>query len=205
MRRGVFRPEIFKQAPTYSDKEIGKLDKVNVAWSNLGQNIQMAFGHFTASHGGQLVADITKLVTALEHLAEALLVLAEKSKLFVAIGIAADSISTLVKLMGIGVDDLTGKHKGKDNAIFGKDSFLKKMLDWRDKNDAGFLNYFKNSKLLNPTAAFSYKPQTVGPQVHVVQSLHFQHDGKDHQKNLDSHRKATQHAYRQSGAQKGGY
>lgn len=55
MRRNMFRPDVFAKAPIYSDQETGKLDKVNVAWSNLGQKIEMAMGHLTAGHGLQLV------------------------------------------------------------------------------------------------------------------------------------------------------
>ncbi len=88
MRRGAFTPQALAKAPTYSDREINSLDKANIAWSNLGNKIEMAVGHFNAAHGGQLVADISKLVDQVFKLASAFETLAEKAKFFQAIGTA---------------------------------------------------------------------------------------------------------------------
>jgi hypothetical protein len=86
MRRNAFTPDMMNKAPTYSDREIGQLDKANIAWSNLGNKVEMAFGHFNASHGGQLVGDISKLVPQVLQLANAFVGLAEKMKIFQTIG-----------------------------------------------------------------------------------------------------------------------
>src|SRR5665213_1518970 len=64
MRRNAFTPGVMNKAPTYSDKEIGNLDKSNIAWANLGHHIEMAFGHLNAKKGQSLVADITKVADA---------------------------------------------------------------------------------------------------------------------------------------------
>lgn len=86
LNRQAFKPEILKKAPTYSDREVGQLDKANVAWSNLGNKVQMAVGHFNAMHGGQLVNDISKIVDQIIKLANAFVKLSEKLKLFEGIG-----------------------------------------------------------------------------------------------------------------------
>lgn len=82
MARNGFRPDVMQRAPTYSDKEVASLDRANVAWSNLGNKIEMAFGHLNAAHGGQLVNDISKITDKVILLSEAFLKLAEKAELF---------------------------------------------------------------------------------------------------------------------------
>ncbi len=82
MARNAYRPDVFKKAPTYSDKEIGALDRANTAWSNLGTKIEMAVGHFNAKHGGELVNDISKITDKVITLSEAFMKLAEKAELF---------------------------------------------------------------------------------------------------------------------------
>jgi hypothetical protein len=118
MRRNAFRPDVFAKAPTYSDKETGQLDKANIAWSNLGQKIEMAIGHFNARHGGQLVADISKITDQVLKLAEAFTRLAEKLKIFHWIGEAFKGWSMIFNGLSGGVDTVTkwagSKTKGKD-------------------------------------------------------------------------------------------
>ncbi len=80
--RNKFTPNILNAAPTYSDKEISALDRANIAWSNLGTNIEMAVGHFNAMHGGQLVNDISTLVPKVLELAGAFVKVAEQLKIF---------------------------------------------------------------------------------------------------------------------------
>lgn len=82
LKRNAFRPEVLKQAPTYSDKEVQSLDKANIAWSNLGNKIEMAVGHFNAEHGGEIVKNISTIVDKVVKLAEKFDVLATKLELF---------------------------------------------------------------------------------------------------------------------------
>lgn len=86
MTRGAFRPEALARAPTYSDKEVGQLDKANIAWSNLGNKIEMAVGHFNAAHGGELVKDISLITDKVIGLANAFERMAQKTHLFNWIG-----------------------------------------------------------------------------------------------------------------------
>ncbi len=84
--RQAFKPSIMNKAPAYGDKEIQSLDKANIAWSNLGTKIEMAFGHFNAKHGGELVGDISKVTDGVLKLVESFTALAEKAEIFKWIG-----------------------------------------------------------------------------------------------------------------------
>ncbi len=86
MARNAFTPQALRKAPTYSDKEVGALDKANIAWSNLGTKIEMAVGHFNAQHGGQLVKDISAITDKVLAMAEAFAKFADKVELFKGIG-----------------------------------------------------------------------------------------------------------------------
>lgn len=86
LNRMAFRPEVMNKAPTYGDGEVKALDKANIAWSNLGNKIEMAVGHFNAKHGGELVKDISMITDKVIKLAEAFEKLSEKAHLFEAIG-----------------------------------------------------------------------------------------------------------------------
>ena len=57
MQRGAFSAKNLNAAPKYSEGEIKNLDKINVAWGNLGNRIEMAIGHFEfkARHCSPLV------------------------------------------------------------------------------------------------------------------------------------------------------
>jgi hypothetical protein len=84
--RKAFTPEMLQKAPTYSDKEIGELDKANAAWSNLGNAIEMSIGKFNAKHGVELVEGISKIVEKVVQLAEAFERIASSIKLFEVVG-----------------------------------------------------------------------------------------------------------------------
>lgn len=198
MRRNAFRPDVFQKAPTYSDKEIGQLDKTNVAWSNLGNKIEMAIGHLTAKHGLSIVKDIERMTTGVLKLADALATLSEKSKVFIAIGWAAQQVANVMGLMSVGIDDVTGSHKKGDNEkIFGKDSAISKALNWRDSIDKSFGDFLKQGVSPNLRS----QPSAKSEHVEINQTLQFQHDGKDHRKTAEAARKGVKDAYRQYQAQ----
>lgn len=202
MRRNVFTPDTFAKAPVYGDKEVSQLDKVNVAWGNLGQKIQMAFGHFTSKHGMELVADLSKITTEVVKLADALTTLAEKSKVFAFIG----------KL----IEGLTGATQDFTGYVQGKRSFLGEDLDKNGnvakKHATGSVwnkifteqhaeEYIKDMfKGLGGPSVSPTQPQNV----EVNQTLNFHHDGKDSKKTGDSTNKAVKDAFRQLSAQSQG-
>lgn len=106
--RDAFRPDVMSKAPVYSEKDIAALDRANIAWSNLGDKIERAFGHFNAAHGGQLVADISKITTEVIKLVEAFQHLAEKLKLFEWFGKSIQGWTTIFQGATAAVDKISG-------------------------------------------------------------------------------------------------
>jgi hypothetical protein len=182
MGRNAFRPEVLSKAPTYGDREIGQLDKANIAWSNLGNKIEMAFGHFNASHGAQLVQDLSKVTDQVIKLVEAFQKLADKIKLFDWIGKVFEGWSLIFSGAAKGVDAISGavsdpkkrEQVGSDVVGFFKEmpGVFKAMLDdispeTKDK--------FKNilygdtpfyRSLEGPTkSVLGQAPQTVSPDL----------------------------------------
>lgn len=103
MSRNAFTPQVFSKAPSYGENEIRSLDRANIAWSNLGTKIEMAFGHFNAAHGGELVNNISKITTQVLKLVSAFTTLAEKLKLFQGIGKVFEGWSLLLGSVNKGV------------------------------------------------------------------------------------------------------
>lgn len=212
MRRNAFTPENFAKAPTYSNGEIAQLDKVNVAWSNLGNKIQMAFGHFTSKHGLELVSDITRLTTEVFKLVEAFTKLAEKVKIFSLMGKAVEGWATILQGSTKAVDALgnasNGNPKEKAEAKKQISEFLSGAKDsWRgmQMNSAEEEQAYQKQlqeefagKIAPPMKA---EPSQKQQNIEINQNLHFQHDGKDHKKTGDSVGKAVKGAMYQYSAQ----
>jgi hypothetical protein len=111
-RRGLFSPDVFKKAPTYSDNEIKALDKANIAWANLELKIERAIGHFNALHGGDLVRDVSVIADKMLLIVNSLERIAEKIQLFKSInGLVSDT----AKVIGDTANllDKPGKATGK--------------------------------------------------------------------------------------------
>jgi hypothetical protein len=195
MRRNAFRPDVFAKAPRYSDNEIKSLDKVNAAWSNLGQKIQMAFGHLTAQKGLSIVNEISKMTTEVIKLVAALTQLAEKLKVFQVLGKAFELLGMGTQLATQTVSEMTG---GGSKNTAGK-SKVGGLIDWRNEMDQKLGDFFKS--LVSPSATEGVKKDRTPQNVNVQQTLNFQHDGKDHKKTSDSVHKAVKDAYRQMSAQ----
>ncbi len=207
MRKGVFNASNFAKAPTYSDPENSQLNKVDVAWANLGQSIQMAMGHFTSKHGMGLIKDLSKATAEILKLANAFTTLAEKVKLFDAIDEIFKGWGMIFESIGSGIDKLTGLfgEGAKGAGVTDKKGNLK-------ENPIEMLNKWTSKKI---DQYFDDKPKVsehVAPQVRAVhhannqhvevsQTLNFHHDGKDAKKTGDSVHKAVKHAYRQYQAQ----
>ena len=185
MRRNAFRPEVFNKAPVYSDKEINALDRANIAWSNLSNKIQMAIGHFNALHGLQLVSDISKLTDQILKLANSLVTLAEKLKVFQWIGKIFEGWTLIFDKLNIAA---SGKESGSDftNMLKEIPGALTDKKFWEDIGSS--------FKQLMPN-------QEPKQNIQINQNMNFNHDGKDHQRNVESHKKAIQGAFRQMTAQ----
>lgn len=199
MRKGVFNPEMFKRAPVYSDKEVNQLSKVDVAWSNLGTKIQMAMGHFTSKHGMQLVKDVTVLVDLMVKLAETLVTIGEKLKVFEVfkdtIKLINESLTGVVSLMG---GDVKAREiGGAIGSLFTKDFTSKNSKDSEAKYQQQLLNR------ISPKVNAPNSSQNVNNH-DVTMNLNFNHDGKDAHKTGASVHKSIKDAYRQIGAQNQG-
>jgi hypothetical protein len=203
LSRNAFRPDVLKKAPTYSNQEVGQLDKANIAWSNLGNKIEMAVGHFNAMHGGQLVGDISKIVDQVLKLANAFTLLAEKLHLFEGIGKIFEGWTQIFKGVNAGVESVTGafsEPKKRNDLIHntvegGKNVIMGILGDIGDK--------FGGSHPIAPQVSKnSSTGNTQNNDVNIVNN--FQHPGTDHKKTADSQKHAVQQAYRQLYAQNQG-
>lgn len=195
-RMNAFRPEVENKAPAYSDNQIGHLNKANIAWANLGTKVKMAFGDFTAKHGEKLVADITMITDKVIKLAEVLMKIAERFKIF-------EAVSGMFTAMGSVLDKVASFGKTAE----GSDSNFFKMInstEWKETK-----KHFKNwmGEKSQPGPGASGDRNWAAPdlksvpkektEINIEQNLNFQHDGKDAHKNADSHRKAAFNVYRQ--------
>lgn len=187
MRRNAFTPQAFGKAPTYSDREVHSLDRANIAWSNLGNKIEMAVGHFNARHGGQLVKDISMITDKVLKLAESFTVLAEKLKVFQWIGKAFEG-------WGLIFDKINESISGKSGGTGFADALKSIPGALGDKQ---FWSDIGKSITPNLPGASPGKAQNNT----FNQNFNFQHDGKDHKKTGDSVKKSIHDTFRQMPAQ----
>lgn len=197
MRKNVFTPEMFKKAPTYSDKEVNQLSKVDVAWSNLGTKIQMAMGHFTSKHGMKLVGDISKITTEVIKLVESITQLADKLKIFEAIQKVAELIGSTFESANRQIDAINKPESYKSKNEPGKTGYGQM---WKDALSNDF-NKLKD--LVTPKINSGQSSQNVNNH-DVTMNLNFNHDGKDAHKTGTAVHKSIKDAYRQIGAQNQG-
>lgn len=198
MRRNSFNPETMQKAPKYSDKEIDSLNKSNIAWSNLGQKIEMAFGHFNAKHGQTIVNDISKITDKVFILVEAFSRLADKLKVFSVIGKVFEGWGLIFDAVGSGVDKLTGAGKGGGEYTDKKGNLKKDPID--------MLTDWISAKVQN------MNPDEFGPPMleasrgaasttNINQNIVHHGDAKDTKAVKDTHKSAINQAYRQRSAQ----
>lgn len=109
MRQNAFRPDVFSQAPIYSDKEVKQLRKVNVEWDNLYDRVGKAFGRINALHGEGLVKDIGGVVDKVLLLTEVLIKLADKLKIFELVGKSIEGWSLIFGGAADFIDEKTGE------------------------------------------------------------------------------------------------
>jgi len=196
MRRNAFRPEVFAKAPTYSDKDINQLDRVNVAWGNLGNKIQMAFGKFTSRHGMELVKDIDRITTGLIKLAEVLTVIGEKLGIFKLPAMAIEGWTKIFE----SVKDIGDGKTTKSDLWGGLKEFLK--YDMSGKANEGMFrdkeweDQFQKRMGGKPSGGTQKTENTT-----FNQTLNFQHDGRDAKRTSESVGKSVKDAYRQIQAQ----
>lgn len=106
LQRNAFNPKALNSAPTYSDQQITQLDKANVAWKNLGSQVEMIFGKLNARHGAELVGDVEKLIGPLGKVIESLVKLAEKIKLFEGLRIIFEGMAKAIDVLATSLEKL---------------------------------------------------------------------------------------------------
>jgi len=154
LERGKFSLENFKKAPTFSDKKNHSLQGAEAAMLNLEDRFKRGMSNFTANHGEKIVDDLGLITGAVFKMINALTILAEKTKVFTALGWSLDKIATGVNLASVVVDDSTGAHKKSDNEnLFGK-GMISGVLNWRDDIDTAVINRIK--ELMTSTPANAY-------------------------------------------------
>lgn len=172
MQKNSFREDIFKKAPIISDRQADQLNKVDIAWKNLGLNVNRAFAGFTAKHGGQLVDDVARITQAIIGLADALTTLAEKTKVFSLIGKGVSALATVVKSTGKIAEDVSSVSA----------PFNDQQIEWM----RGFMGNARSSaesigdsisRAISPTSSPS---PTNNTNIHLNQN--FSHPGTDHHK-----------------------
>lgn len=213
MRKNAFNPAAMAKAPTYNEGEINKLQKVDVAWANLGQKIQMAMGHLNAKHGLGLVGDIEKLVPSIIHLIEAFTLLSEKLQLFKGIGLIFEGWKNIFDGIGGTVDKIS-KFAGSDHKM--------------DDVKAGAGNVWEDVKTIGTALKQTYKENRadmdqqedkrirgIAPKVSAPTSSHqnthqnanivvHNHGVKDAKDGAHHVKKEVQNAYRQLNPAAGG-
>jgi hypothetical protein len=218
MRRNAFTPEMFAKAPTYSDKEVGSLDKSNIAWANLGNKIEMAFGHFNAKHGQQLVKEITTIVNAVEKLASAFVVLAEKLQFFKGIAKVFDGWTMIFNGLTGAVKDVNADKKGVMHGMWDKlkggaseayDAYKGMQIEEQENMQKSIQERTKEFEStpswLNPHPKMPSGPQGQGASNTTInQTITHIGDAKDTKAVKDTHKHAVSHAYRQRSAQRQG-
>jgi hypothetical protein len=206
MRRNMFTPEMLSKAPTYSGNEIGSLDKSNIAWSNLNNKMQMAFGHFNAKHGQSMVNDISKVVDQVLKLAEAFEKISEKLKLFEVINEIFKGWGLIFDTIGSGVDKLSGFLGKGETASTDKKGNLKKnpvamLSDWVGGQIDG---HFASQDHMNGLTPNVGGGKNVTNNTSINQNITHHGDAKDTKAVKDAHRQGINHAYRQRTAQRQG-
>lgn len=203
MRKNMFREDIFAKAPKYGEGEINQLNKVDVAWKNLGQKVEMAFGHFTAGHGMKMVGDISKITTEVIKLAEAFIKLADKIELFKQIGRVFEGwaeifkgLESVMKFVEQGLSSDYSENKKsmeKSSEFFGGAKEMGIGISNAIVDKIGLPSMFKiGQDYAAPNVKSS--PSNAGTVNNINQNLHFQHDGKDANKNAESHKQGLKQA-----------
>ncbi len=212
MSRNAFNPKAFSQAPIYNDKEVSQLDRANIAWSNLGTSIEMAFGHFNAKHGTTFVNEISQIINQLLKLTEALTVLADKFKIFEGISNVLSGIANTFKLVSEVSDKVQGKQLKKGDLLYSEPGSelipgLKGSPIWnffKSFSHPENVSHLKAPSFSIPLPAFPGEKSgkvEKNQNVTIHQNLNFQHEGRDHNKISHSVKKSVENAFRQFSAQ----
>jgi hypothetical protein len=213
MKRNMFTPDMLNKAPKYSDKEIASLDKSNIAWANLGNTIQMAFGHFNAKHGQQLVGDISKLVPQVLKLVEAFVKLSETLHLFEGFGKMLEGWTSIFKGLSGAVTEVASDKKGTLHGVWdkikgGATSAVEvyKGIQISERENMAKSSEDLKKRLQNEHSWLAPKVQPQPQQsaanvTNINQNITHHGDAKDTEAVKDTHKSGINHAFRTLSAQ----
>lgn len=205
MERNMFRDDVFAKAPTYSDGQVKGNDRSRAAWSNLATQVEMAFGKFNAKHGAEFANDLSKIVTQIEHLANALVELGESVHFFETFTNLMEKLSSFLSAVPDAAKLIGGLFNGPDEA--GKSA---KIL-W-DKTKVGAKEAWKLGTA-NIGGHAQLPPGWHAPMnINVQQTITHHGDAKDTHSVGQTHHAAAKNAHapyskqtRTSPSQTGGY
>lgn len=204
MRNNAFRPDVFAKAPIYSDAQIKQLANVEVAWANVAQKIEMAFGRFTSKHGLEIVRGIEGIIVPLEKLISKLVDLSEKFKIFQLMGKVLGGIADYLGAIDEGMDVKSGKKPVPK--VTDKDNIFRRMLFqsnfWQDAiGDLGTNEYRPKSGGPVDLTNVLPKPKGYGgPTSHPLNAntiVNFHGPVTDPKKTADMTSKAIKDTYKQ--------
>lgn len=128
--------------PVLSPQQLSSLQKAESSVLNLENAFSHGMDKFTIKHGDKMITDLNGITKALFNLIDALTSLAETLKVFPLLGGLISASATIANLASVAIEDSSGKHKSKSNDKFGKESIIKRMLDFRDSVDSSVKNGF---------------------------------------------------------------
>jgi len=198
MQRNAFNANTMSHAPIYSDAQIGQLQKVDVAWANIGQQIKMATGFLVAKHGKELTDDISKVVTEVTKLVDVLAKFAEKAKIFEVINLAIQGWAEIFGLMNSALDKFNPK--GPETEKGPHKSLKENINGWLEGKMDSFLAYKDAEKGIYaaiPPMQHKGKGTSSAPQKTETNLTVINHGVKDAQDGAHHFQRAVNKAYRQ--------
>lgn len=154
LTRGVFTPDNLASAPIYTEQQTKDLDEVREQIARLENKLGMAVGKFAAKHGGELFGDIEKLIDPTLRLADAFVTLAEKAKVFEAIGDGIKALAALLTLATTEVGKFQDATTGPDGPK--KTEARKGLMEDFLKVVSGFLNPAAVSSMITGAAGLDW-------------------------------------------------
>jgi hypothetical protein len=226
MTKNAFRPDVMDRAPVHSDKQVDTLNKVDVAWANLGTKVKFAFDALTSKHGLPIINDISKLTEKVFDMISAFSVLADKLKVFQVIGKVFEGWGLIFDGLNKSID---GVNKSKGGVL---DGLKKEGASWfqgiseatqgavmmiQEAMEEGAVETGGNKKpsgkpkfgdvaksigspiKTNSVISPSVKNAGTSKTVNVNQNqtLNFKGDGKDHKEVSEAHGRAAREAHKQ--------
>lgn len=215
MVRGGFNQNILDSAPTYTDKEVGKLDKIRQDWEKIETMIEMGIGKLTAQFGDKFLPQIADLVKQFFDLARVILELADSLKVFKLI---AMSLKGWAEILGIGTAVIKASDASKSINDLDKNKTVQKRVKEEEFTPSNVLGDLLRDFLKTPAkagespgganSAVPVIPANAGQtnnhhaqEIHVNQNINFAHNGQDTQRMTRDLKTTVQDAYRQISSQ----